>query len=158
LLHSFEGIMKNRRTIVSLNLAALLAILGAGCQSGVSTAPVKGTVTLDGNPLANGTCRFEAPGLPSASGKIVNGEIVEVTTSRPNDGVPVGSHKVAIWSLKEAPNTGAPKKDDFSFMTGTSLIPAIYNDPDKSGLTAVIKPGPNTLEFKLFSNPAKAGK
>src|SRR5215510_9421886 len=145
--------MKACSFLVPLHLAAVLALFSAGCQSGVSTAPVKGTVTLDDKPLANGTCRFEAPGLPSASGKIVNGEIVEVTTVRPNDGAPVGSHNVAIWSLKEAPNAGMPKKDDFSFMTGTSLIPTIYNDPAKSGLTAVIKPGPNTLEFKLVSKP-----
>jgi hypothetical protein len=145
--------MKARCSFVSLNMAALLALLGAGCQSGVSTAPVKGTVTLDDKPLANGTCRFEALGLPSASGKVVNGQIVEVTTFRPNDGAPVGSHKVAIWALKEAPNTSTPKQDDFTFMTGTSLIPANYNNPDTSGLTAVIKPGLNTLEFKLVSVP-----
>jgi hypothetical protein len=149
--------MKACCSFVSLHLAALLAVLIAGCQSGVPTAAVKGTVTLDDKLLANGTFRFEAPGLPSASGKIVNGEIVEVTTFRPGDGAPLGSHKVAIWALKEAPNAPSPKKDDFTFMTGTSLLPAIYNNPDTSGLTAVIKPGLNTLEFKLVSKDPRKG-
>jgi hypothetical protein len=145
--------MKARCSFVSLTLAALLVLFAAGCQSGVPTAPVKGTVTLDDKLLANGTFRFEAPGLPSASGKIVNGEIVEVTTFRPGDGAPVGSHKVAIWAVKESSAVSSPKKDDFEFMTGTSLIPAKYNNPDTSGLIAVIKPGVNTVEFKLVSNP-----
>ena len=143
--------MKSCCWILTLSLTAAMVFAGAGCQPGISTGQVKGTVTLDDKPLANGTIRFETPGKQSASGKIVQGQIVEVTTVKPGDGAPVGAHKVAIWALAESSNLPNPDKKDLSFMVGKSLIPASYNHPDTSGLTADIKPGLNTVEFKLVS-------
>src|SRR5262249_49705990 len=133
-----------------------------GCKSGVALAPVQGTVTLEGKPLAKGTIRFESTGHRPATGQILNGEIVELTTYQTGDGVPVGAHKVAIWSSAEAAsaivaNPGESKVGG-NYMSGKSLINTLYNDPETSGLTAEIKSGDNVVTFELFANPKKSTK
>jgi hypothetical protein len=139
---------------------AAWALLAAGCGSDrPELARVTGTVTLDGKPLPKGTITFESVGKRPATGTIVNGQITEVTTYDAGDGAPVGSHKVAI-SATEAPasavvaNPGEAKAPRADYMTGKSLIPTRYNDPSTSGLSAEIKSGENTVEFKLTSSPA----
>lgn len=124
----------------------------AGC-GGVRLAPVKGTVTLNDKPLANGTIRFETPGQRPATGKIVNGQILEVTTYKTGDGAPIGSHKVAIWANEEeasaiVANPGESKTGP-NYMGGKSLIHADYNDTEKSGFKAEIRSGENVVEYKL---------
>jgi hypothetical protein len=137
---------------------AALCLLSAGCSDRPKMAEVKGTVTLDGKPLPAGTVTFEMKGERPATAKIVNGKITEVTTFDPGDGVPVGQHRVAIAASEDtaalAANPGDPTPKG-NYMVGKSLIPAAYNNPDTSGLTAEIKPGENTVEFKLFSSGPK---
>src|SRR5262245_44449132 len=146
----------------ALSFMTTLAFLGAGCKPGVEMAPVKGTVTYNGKPLAKGTILFEPTGQRSATGKIVDGEIVEVTTYKSGDGAVVGPHKVAIFSTEEPAsgggNPGDASKPNPDYMTGKSLIPAHYSDITTSGLTADIQSGENTVTFTLTSAPAKGAK
>jgi len=133
----------------------LPAVLSAGCGSGLGQ--VTGKVYYDGKPLKQGSIRFETTGARPATGNIVDGEIVEVMTLKPGDGVPLGSHKVAVFSLDPGTgggpkNPGDPSAGPAAMMTA-SLIPAVYNDPAKSGLTAEIKSGPNEVRFDLKKNP-----
>lgn len=142
-------------------LVALAGLALPGCGSGrAPLGRVKGTVTLDGKPLAAGTVTFESAGRRPATGKVVAGEIVAVTTYQEGDGAPVGSHAVAVWSSTEAAsaviaNPGEAKVGA-NYMSGKSLIPARYNDPSTSGLTAEIKAGDNTVNLALSSDAAPA--
>lgn len=133
----------------------LFCVLASGCSDRPTLAPVKGTVTLDGKPLLSGTVMFEAKGTRPATGKIVNGQIVEVTTYDPNDGLPVGQHNVAVVAIEDASaaaaNPGEGKAPKGNYMSGKSLIPARYNDPNTSGLKVDITKGENTVELKLTS-------
>jgi len=135
------------------NCVVLFCVLACGCSDRPTLAPVKGTVTLDGKPLASGTVMFETKGARQATGKIVKGEIVEVTTYAPNDGLTVGQHNVAVVSIEEAAKPGDGKVTKGDYMSGKSLIPAKYNDPNASGLKVDIKNGENAVELKLTSNP-----
>ncbi|MCE9565705.1 MAG: hypothetical protein K8U57_27085 [Planctomycetes bacterium] len=119
--------------------ASVLFVFVAGC-SGPGIAPVEGTVTYKGEPLKDGTILFHPEKGRPAAGKIRDGKIVEVTTETLNDGVPVGSVRVAIQAITNPDKMDAPHK---------SLIPEKYGDPDKSELTADIKPGKNDLKFEL---------
>ena len=126
--------------IVALAVAATIA----GCDSRVeraTLAKVSGTVHHNGKPLAQGTIAFIPEKGRPASGKIQQGQIVELTTYEPNDGVPLGKHKVTIVSVDQ-PAAGMYTKT-------TSLIPPKYNDPSQSGLTAEIQQGSNALKFEL---------
>lgn len=127
---------------------ALAGLLGCavlwGCGGGGDgpvTAPVTGTVTYKGQPLAQGTITFyPASGRP-AYGKIQNGRIVEVTTLTTNDGATVGPNKVTIQSVEGLEDMYKPAK---------WLIPERYGSLQQSGLTAEIKPGQtNELTFAL---------
>lgn len=135
----------------------ILICMAPGCSNRPPMGQVKGTVTLDGRPLTKGSLTFEAPGLRPATARVENGQIVEATTYDLGDGVPVGSHKVAASATADvadaAPgaNPGDAKAPKLNYMSGNSLIPTRYNDPGKSGLTAEVKKGANTLDFKLVS-------
>ena len=134
----------------------VLCLVAAGCSDRPKLAKVKGTVTLDGQPLKSGSVTFETKGARPAIAKVVNGEITEVTTYDTGDGAPVGAHLVAVSATADAGpaialnpgDTPAPKAN---YMSGKSLIPLAYNNPSTSGLTAEIKAGENTVELKLFA-------
>lgn len=144
------------RTIPLFLFVLAASALANGCSRTPALASIKGTVTVDGNPLAKGTIIFEIDGGRPATGRIENGQIVEVTTFKTGDGLALGTHKVAISANEESasavvPNPGEAKAPGHNYMLGKSLIPARYNDPGASGLTAEIKGGENVLEFKLSS-------
>ncbi|QDT99554.1 hypothetical protein [Gimesia aquarii] len=135
----------------------LLTVIGCGGgPDRSSTAPVSGTVTLDGAPLASGTITFETTGSRPASGVIKDGEILNVMTYEPNDGAPVGTHQVSITATETAKsavvaNPGETTDFDPNYMGGgNSLILEKYNNPSTSGLTAEIQSGTaNVLQFNL---------
>lgn len=133
------------------------ACLGCG-SSGPELAPVTGTVSIDGTPLKKGTIVFESEGNRPANGRIEDGKIVEVTTFNKGDGVPVGSHKVAVFALEETSTVetsdpSQPTATGSNYMgTGKSLIPDKYNNPDTSGLTAEVEAGQeNMVTYELKS-------
>jgi hypothetical protein len=149
--------MNNDRFCYSL---LTFCLLFSGCSDRPELAKVKGTVTLDGKPLSQGSIVFEMPDRRPATGTITGGQIVEVTTYDQGDGAPVGQHKIAIAATSDAAaavaaNPGDATRQSGNYMSGTSLIPTLYNDPNTSGLTAEIQPGENTLQFKLVSNPPR---
>jgi len=155
-----------RRAMAAMlgGVAAALAGMLAGCgRRPPALAEVSGTVTLDGEPLARGTLTFEAAGLRPATAQILDGRIIEATTRRSNDGVPVGHQRIAVFSREEphaAPadrsqRRGPPGTTRFpASMAGQSLLPARYNDPATSGLSAIIQPGHNTLSLTLTRGPS----
>ena len=144
-------------------LAAALAGALAGCSPrGPTLAEVSGTVTLDGRPLARGTITFEAAGCRPATARILDGRIIEATTYHARDGVPVGEQRIAIFSradpaaAKPAPAPQGAPSAAARFppsMAGPLLLPARYNDPVSSGLSAIIRPGQNTLSLALYQVP-----
>src|SRR5206468_4302137 len=120
-------ILQGNATMFVCRLAVLFAILClGGCSDNATLARVTGKVTLDGKPLAKGTIIFESKGQRPATGSIVNGEIVDVTTYKSSDGVPLGQHQVAISATEDTasavvPNPGEDKVGA-NYMSGKSLI------------------------------------
>ena len=98
-------------------------------------------MTHKDQPLKSGIIGFHPEKGRSATGKIVDGKIVDVTTYDPNDGVPTGKLKVTV----AVPTGGIETKAD-----AKPAISLKYTDPNKSGLTATVEPGKkNVLDFKL---------
>lgn len=125
----------------------LMSLILTGCSGGMDDAPVLaevgGTVIWNGKPLDEGTIVFHPTSGRSASGIIQAGKILEVTTTRKGDGVPVGENQVTIFSTK-------PDPKDLSGMGTISLIPERYNDIKKSGLKVIIKSNEeNKVNFDL---------
>ena len=132
-------------------LPLLLILLGCGGKSsGPATADVKGKVTLDGVPLANGKIVFdEGPSIPAAEFDIKDGayagqvqvgtKTVRISSYKDKDATPAGSPK------------GAPKNAGMTSMTAqVNTLPAKYNTASKE--TREVKVGgPNEFDFTVTS-------
>jgi hypothetical protein len=138
-----------RRVAPGLGLGLVLVLL-SGCGSGGAGAPVKGTVTFDGETVDGGAIVFVPEGekRPSSGGPIVAGHY-----SLEGDKAPVpGSYRIEItWKKptgKMIPTPGDPGNE----MEETiQVIPARYNLKSKERV--VVKPGQNTFDFALTKDP-----
>ena len=127
-------------------LAGCLLLL-AGCRDGQRQAS-EGTVTLDGQPLSEGTITF----LPQSgtAGPTAGGTITMGRFSVPAEkGTFSGAFRVEITAQRKTgrrinSDTAAGMVDQRE-----QFLPARYNR--ESQLTAEVKPGPNQFEFKLTS-------
>lgn len=124
-------------------LSILLMILTSGCQED-GKVRVFGTVTLDGQPVSNGSITFEAAdGGPGAfSGGIIEGSYELQSTP--------GSKKVLISAYR--PLGAQPEPSSGNLEHGTSFenyIPTKYND--KTSLIREVSPEENQMDFALES-------
>jgi hypothetical protein len=121
-------------TVLSLPYVAVIAILlVAGCgrpSYQLDTAPVRGTVTLDGEPLPSGYVV-----VPTMRGRMAIGEIKPdgtyvMTTYSTGDGVQIGSQRVIVTPV---PSDQKVEK--------RVPIPERYQQAGTSGFTIEVKPG-----------------
>jgi hypothetical protein len=149
----------------------------AGCQarSEVGTAPVSGTVTLDGQAVAGVAVAFRpkasggrgAVGLTGAKGQFT------LTTLQSGDGALPGSYAVtltksAAGEAAQSPGAidkpSAEKQANMAKFMGSrgklptssgapkNELPGKYASPDTSGFTAEVKPGgKNDFTFPMTS-------
>ena len=120
-----------------ISMAGLLMISGCfGLDDTPPLAKVKGTVTLNGKPLADiGVTFFPNGGGPSASGRTdPQGQFVMMTV-RPGDGAPVGKHKVVLGAAEEGTSEVAVR----------SQIPKKYEMPNTSPLVADVVEGQDNI-------------
>ncbi len=124
---------------------SIVAIAGCGRRAGPApqiekVVPVSGTLTYQGKPLDRYQVSFRptdgrrpAVGVTDAAGRFV------LSTNRPADGAPPGSHKVGIaWAGLASTDSAVqePAIDDPAKLPKPAIeIPAKYANPDSSGLT-----------------------
>jgi len=123
-----------------------------GCTDEMST--VSGTVTLDGQPIAVGEhvtgvvnfVREDGSGASATAALDRAGRYTLQTGSR--SGVQPGNYRVTVAVTR----TIFP--DDPNGMPIPKLLtPAKYGSAQNSGLRAEVKPGSNTFDFALSSQP-----
>ena len=151
-------------------LAALgLAIAIAGCsqQATLTTEPVEGVVTLDGQPVEGAIVTFQpvtegqgtsAGGRTDASGKYT----LTVTTGDGGAGAGTTPGEYMIGVTKNAveeigahdENADSGGDQGVEGDAGESLVPLRYNNPRTSGLTGTVAPGPNTIPITLTAGDA----
>lgn len=132
-----------RRQCVCLVSAALVAVPGCSESTQLETAPVTGTVTLDGSPLSKGIVTFQPEYGRGATGHIQADGSYSLSTYRPSDGALVGKHKIGVISTESDPAKGPEGRS-------RSLVPARYATPGGSGLTADVRAGQvNAIDLKL---------
>jgi hypothetical protein len=129
-------------------VCVLLYWLGSLMMGGSNIPPlgrVTGMVTLDGKPLANAVVTFipmseeankEAKGSGSSAYTDASGRY-DLQYSPEEFGALIGKHLISITALD--PNTGR------------ELLPPAYNS--NTTLTEVVKPGSNTIDLPLQSQP-----
>ena len=129
----------NKWNWLLLASVAIFAACATGCSKNKSVGSAIGTVTWGGKPVTSGSVLFSdsatgtgATAPLDASGKYQIGSI------------PVGTYQVAI-TLPPAP---APHEMQQATMQNVN-IPAMYQTPQTSNLTAAVKEGENSFDFKL---------
>lgn len=129
----------------------LLSCLLLGCGGGNDIGPsgeVEGTVTLDGEPLSEGSVAF----YQASTGNTGGADLGPVGKFKFDVPIPVGSYQVSFQPA--AP----PQPDDAEsdrLANEKSNIPVGYQMGETSQITAEIKEGPNTFTFEL-TNPGPA--
>ncbi len=138
-------------------VVAALAVAVAGCGSNEFTGinrggTLAGKVTLDGTPVGGGEVQvYGADGKHSASATIRNDGSYSVADP------PLGPCKIAVVTsgIKDVPPKAKTRGPvDFTDpATGEwpnyVAIPSAYEDKEKSGLTAEVKPGANAHDLPL---------
>jgi hypothetical protein len=144
-------------------LLGLLGVTGCGDDSGLGQRySVSGSVTFNGQPVEKGQIAFVPVDLNkqrAANGFIQDGRY-SLTTITPQDGALPGDYKVTIVS-KEADNSqviktimekgGGARQAEVGKATANAKdrIPAKYQLPETSGLTAKVEERSNTINFTL---------
>jgi len=133
----------------------LTGLLLVGCGSpgpGIPLTPVAGTVTLDGNPVAEAKVTFvpqvETKGnggwaLTDSTGKY------SLKTPQGAAGVPDGQYKVTV-SLRRNPDGTLPKADEPPIESkARETLPPIYSSESKTTLQAAVSAGSKQFDFAL---------
>lgn len=78
---------------------ALISVAWTGCGSGTATAPVSGTVSIEGHPMTGGNITFAPIGSGTNAGRPATGQVQSdgtfvLGTYAKQDGAVVGKHRV----------------------------------------------------------------
>jgi hypothetical protein len=144
-------------------MAASVCLFGlAGCGGlDVDLAPVEGTITMDGQPVADAgvvfTPKKEEQGPSASATTDANGHFTLITVNRP--GAVLGEHFVVITKM-EMPNLprGPDGQVDESRLREVKeiktdyYVPAKYSTPATSGLEATVHSSGNNFTFDLMSD------
>ena len=145
------------RWIAYLLIIAVLPFSGCGSNSNrPRTAQVKGKVLFDGKPLELGSLLFVPKGGgPPAQGNIASDGTYQLGTFTETDGAVLGEFQVIIsaWTQPKG-GPGLPEDAIRGDVGPISLIPEIYGDITKSGLSAVVQDQENTIDFTLEKKAA----
>lgn len=148
------------KCFVLLAIALALLLPQLGCSDGEDPRmPVSGTVTLDGEPLADAKVTL----MPKDSRRVANaitdktGRFESATTFTAGDGALIGDHFVAITPKNPPPMPGDEISSPGSPGPGkrakyVAPIPAKYGNPKGSGLeVSVARGADNDFSFDLKS-------
>lgn len=126
-----------------LIIGAIALLGGCGAKNELNRQPISGTVTLDKEPVANGTIRFEPLEKGVAAGATISQGKYNIPAER---GLPAGEYLVRISAagatgpVEEAPGDSSKLAEE--------LIPAKYNS--NSELKVSVKVGDrNPYDFNL---------
>lgn len=137
---------------------AFLSLIVAHCGCGRSDgriAPVSGTVTYRGSPVANAAVVFAPLSGDRGSEGLTNADgVYLLSTFKTGDGTWIGEHRVAIISRgpPQRPPPGHPLNAlpaDDRWLPGKPLVPERYLDVSGSPLTAKVVAGRNTIDFAI---------
>ena len=149
--------MTDMTNMGTMSTTACRIVFAALCVAGVSgcggpsppvTAPVSGTVSYDGKPIADGSITFAAVDGSCAP------SVLQIAEGRYEGRVVVGEKRIEIRATRQAERTGSaatgPGGDEGPVLE--NFIPAAYNDA--SQLTRTIDPpGPVVVDLDLTVEP-----
>lgn len=152
-MHFPSDIDERRELMGGRGVACVLlicgALLGTGCESKSPLVTVRGTVTLDGQPLESGAIQFHPTVGQLATGDIGPGGEFLLSTQSPGDGVLPGTYRVTVVAYR--PDATEPGPDAL-------LVPLRYTRAGSSDIEVTVFPGATApVKIELVSaDPATA--
>ena len=136
--------------------------VAVGCgPDRLETAPVRGHVAFDGNPLTSGRIMFwpDDGGLP-AGGQIEPDGSYLLRTYEEGDGAVLGAHRVTISAVNIVSSTLHPQSFEEELKPGGNpalsgsetverIVPGRFERRETTQLTAEVQRGANTIDFSL---------
>ena len=159
----YHGCVDKEGLIVSKWLwmaSGALLLIGGGCGGRPTgfpeTAPVTGTVTLDGSPLEGATVSFLPAEGRSSVGTTDGAGRYRLVFTGAVSGAVLGPHHVSVSKQAPDPAFKPTKEQQEMLKEGDFLIPLVELIPSRyqgraSELTAEVTAGRNTLDFALTS-------
>jgi hypothetical protein len=139
------------RNLFAMSLLVGLLTFLAGCGGGAGDAPetvaAKGTITVEGQPMAKLSVAFMPANGKPAMGETDDQGNFTLTTNVPGDGAVVGTYKVSVTQIVEA--TPAMPGMDGYVKPGPPPFNRKFTDNTKSGLTATVDKDPAKNDFKF---------
>ena len=142
-------------------LLILLVTVVVGCDSGGGPVPLRGTVKLDGRPLANASVYFiskDSKGRDALGSTDADG-VFRLSTIRPGDGAFPGTYKVTV-QLAAPINAAAVAATPAEAMQASSAgrkpkqpsvtLPPRYSQPSQTILVQEV-PASGSVVFELQS-------
>ena len=151
-------LVRSRGFVSSLVVITAIVTSGCGEESEFNLAPVRGKVTMGGEPVKSGVVVFSPMGTgePMSIANIREDGTFELTasTAKQETGALVGTHKVRIYCVEE----GSADIDDEENPEGAEMgsvpcvIPQLYQNFDTTPLQATVEDldgEVNQIDFKL---------
>jgi hypothetical protein len=152
------------QSVTRLTCLALATTFISGCGGGVddapAIAPVKGVVTLDGQPVTSGTITFVPASTMGTSGPASTAEISSDGTytlaAAAGLGAVIGNHWVSVECpvVEGINSSSADGVAPVNVSAAPCNIPARYGVARSSGVTVEVKEGENDIPIELTSSPA----
>jgi hypothetical protein len=133
------------RAVVFAIAVGILTAGTVGCSSGPATSPVKGKVTFQGKPVAEGTVTFLNP----TEGGAAEAQINKDGSYTFQGGVLPGEYLVVITPLMHIVDTDPGKSPPAPMEKLAPDIPPKYRQQGTTKLRASVKPGPNEFPFDM---------
>jgi hypothetical protein len=161
ILLSFHSLKDSNmtRVLVGLFLAVVVWLPGCGKSDNVKLVPVSGTVTLDGQPVADAAVSFlpqasQSPGAGATTD--ASGHYELTTASVQRAGACAGKYNVIVMKISETQGGSNVKGKQFTSPTPTiqikQLLPEKYRNPATSGFTATV----SESDKNVFDLPLKS--
>lgn len=127
----------SRPMLVALSLVLSTAVGCGGSSNSAGSSTVKGTITVDGEALPEGSISFSSP----STGNAVMAPVKDGKFAVPS-GMAPGQYKVVVAPPTPTPENPTPP---------ASKIPEKYRIQETSDLTSTITNGANDVKFDLKS-------
>jgi hypothetical protein len=135
----------------------LLPVLACGCGSRFAFAPVEGSLTQKGKPLAGVQVIFFTDGAtrgPRASGVTDDQGHYRLRVDDRQEGAPIGKHRVCLLEPPPLSSGGGTFGNIAAPPTGEKpttppRIPSNYGSPATTPLRAEVRPGVQTIDFQV---------
>lgn len=144
-----------------IRLALAVALAASGCGRRLPpTAPVSGTITIQGRAVAGAAVSFVNDSAPRfAIGRTDAEGRYTLTTFTPGDGAVLGEHRVVVLSTPRVVGDpsrdpqGLPTPDDYrrleEALKSRGPVPEVYTAAGTTPLRAEVRRGPNRCDFDL---------